>query len=98
MPIVVRIVALTGIIIAMIPAKNTLAQRAISPSDKYKSTFTGDGRASDGTFLALNGYETANGDEFSVIKGKFKSAEAAQRELTIKLESASRILANSPTN
>jgi hypothetical protein len=59
---------------------------------KFKSIFSGNGKALDGTFLEFNSYETPNGTRVGVTRGEFISPAAAQRELLHWLKQASRVI------
>jgi hypothetical protein len=52
---------------------------------------TGNGHASDGTFLIFNSYRNAHGVQVSTTRGKFKSPKAAQREWSLWLKRATKI-------
>jgi hypothetical protein len=60
--------------------------------DKWKSVWSGDGRAGDGTFLALNSYATSDGTRLSVTRGTFSSPSAAQKELKLWGKQATKII------
>jgi hypothetical protein len=52
-----------------------------------KWVWAGDARASDGTFLEMNDYETADGTQVGITRGTFKSSKAAEHELKLWLKS-----------
>ena len=60
--------------------------------EKFKSVFSGNGKASDGTFLQLDSYETPNGTRVGVTRGEFTSPAAAERELRHWLKEARRVI------
>jgi hypothetical protein len=60
--------------------------------EKLKSVWAGDGRASDGTLLELNSYETTGGIHVGVTRGKFSSPAAAQNELDLWAKHATKIM------
>lgn len=62
------------------------------PRAKLKSIWAGNGRASDGTFLEFDSYETGSGMRVAITRGKFSSSSAAQSEIKRWLTRATRIL------
>jgi len=52
----------------------------------------GDAKASDGTMLALNTYETAAGTRINVTSGEFKSRDAAEKEMELWLKPAKKLV------
>src|ERR1041385_4938579 len=56
----------------------------------------GHGRATDGTLLDFNSYRNAHGVQVSTTKGKFKSPRAAQREWSLSLKQATKIIERRP--
>lgn len=64
------------------------------PREKLKSIWAGNGRASDGTFLEFDSYETGSGMRVAITRGEFSSSSAAQKELNRWLAQATRVLEN----
>jgi len=60
--------------------------------EKWKSLWSGNGKAADGTFLELNSYENSAGIRVSVTQGKFSSPTAAQKELDLWAKHAIKII------
>jgi hypothetical protein len=59
---------------------------------RLHSVFSGNGKASDGTFLEMNSYETPSGTRVGITRGKFPSPAAAQREFRHWLKQARRVI------
>src|SRR5947207_8908318 len=59
--------------------------------EALKTVWMGDGKAEDGTALALTTYETSGGETVSVTQGEFPSTEKANRQLQRSLREAMRI-------
>lgn len=58
-----------------------------SPFGTLKWVWAGDGRASDGTFLGMNIYETPDGTKVSITRGKLRSSKVAEKELKLWMKS-----------
>jgi hypothetical protein len=64
--------------------------------EQLEKISAGKGRASHGTLLAFNSYRNAHGTQVSTTRGKFKSPKAAQREWSLSLKRAKRIVERRP--
>ena len=78
------------------PRKTSDNERSRGPDEiqreKLKSIWAGNGRASDGTILALDSYETGSGMRVAITRGKFNSPRAAREELNRWLTQATSIM------
>lgn len=63
-----------------------------SNDEQWRSVEAGNGRFSDGTFLAWNTYEAVDNTRVNVTQGTFRSAEAARKEMHKWLHTASRVV------
>ena len=66
-----------------------------SSQEELSWTSAGEARASDGTFLGVYVYKNKKGISVSLTKGIFKSPTAAQKELSLWLKTAKKIIEQS---
>jgi hypothetical protein len=64
--------------------------------EQLEKISAGNGKASDGTVLSFNSYRNAHGVQVSTTTGKFKSPRAAQREWSLSLKKAKKIIERRP--
>lgn len=64
-------------------------------ADKLEWISAGNGRASDGTFLDFTTYQNTKGTQVHLTKGKFTSPSAAEKEMSLWLKTATKVIEQS---
>src|SRR4249920_504715 len=64
--------------------------------DPFKGGMFGNGRATDGTLLGIESFDTPNGQHVGVTTGRFSSSEAAQKHLRQSIAGATTMLKDEP--
>src|SRR4249919_1124812 len=65
--------------------KSTDPSASQNSKDPFKHGMFGSGRATDGTLLGIESFDTSNGQHVGVTTGRFSSSEAAQKQLKLSI-------------
>lgn len=83
-------------IAAPIQDKRTDPSAPQNSKDPFKGGMFGNGRATDGTLLGIESFDTPNGQHVGVTTGRFSSSEAAQKHLRQSIAGATTMLKDEP--